>query len=232
MRALLAWCLSQEVVFFWSSVPERDRECALKAAADASCLVDDDPTALTAVGATYSQCCDQKKAAVFIERALALDTNNAWAWTRYGWVAVYTNDAQGAKDRFKRALTLSPFDPFTFNLRIGIAAASAIAGDYGEAARITREVLDKNPRVTWAYRVLAGWSALAGDLDTARKAVRELLAHQPHASVELYRRYAPVNQLNPYLDKSDQSWARVSASTSCTEMRRRSPPRRTVPSTT
>lgn len=64
-----------------------------------------------------------------------------------------------------RALTLSAFDPFTFNLRIGIAAASAIAGDYGEAARIVREVLDKNPRVTWAYRVLAGWSALAGDLD-------------------------------------------------------------------
>lgn len=200
-RALLAWCLSQEVVFFWSSVPERDRECALKAATDASGLVDDDPTALTAVGATFSQCCDQKKAAAFIERALALDTNNAWAWSRYGWVAVFTNDAQGAKDRFKRALTLSPFDPFTFNLRIGIAAASAIAGDYGEAARIVGEVLDKNPRVTWAYRVLAGWSALAGDLDMAREAVRELLAHQPHASVELYRRFAPVNQLNPYLER-------------------------------
>jgi hypothetical protein len=36
---------------------------------------------------------------------LAVHTNNVWAWTCYAWVAVYTNDAQGAKDRFKRALT-------------------------------------------------------------------------------------------------------------------------------
>src|SRR3546814_9281570 len=58
------------------------------AAADrAALLVHDHATALSAIGAAYSLCTtDQARAASFIERALALDPNNAWAWMRAGWM--------------------------------------------------------------------------------------------------------------------------------------------------
>lgn len=156
---------------------------------------------MTAIASALSLCRDQDGATAYIERALALDPNNAWAWTRYGWIAVYRNDAQRAKEGFDRALKLSPLDPFALPLGAGMSTAAAMTGDYGEALRILREVLDRNPRVTWCYRMLAAWSALVGDLDTANRAVQELLAHQPNASIELYRIYSPVNHVLPYLAK-------------------------------
>jgi TolB-like protein/Flp pilus assembly protein TadD len=202
-HALLAWCLAQEVCFFWSTTPEQGRTSALKAVKDAAGLIGDDPTAMTALGSALSLCCEQDRAANYVERALTLDPNNAWAWTRYGWIALYRNDGQRATERFERALRLSPLDPFALPLGAGMASAAGMAGHYGEAIRIVREVLNRNPRVTWPNRLLAAWLALAGDLDPAKRAVQELLAHQPNASVELYLACSPV-KLDPYLSKMVQ----------------------------
>jgi tetratricopeptide (TPR) repeat protein len=89
-HALLAWCLAQEVVYFWRQDPGKERARALGAVSAAGTSNDDDPTALAAAGAALSQCGDQDRAAAYIEKALALDHNNAWAWARYGWLALYT----------------------------------------------------------------------------------------------------------------------------------------------
>ena len=194
-HALLAWCHAQEVVYIWSSDVEHDRACALKAVKAASVSIDDDPTALTAAGAALSLLFDQVRAAAYIERALALDPNNAWAWARYGWVANYCDEPARARERFERALTLSPFDPLAFNSRLGIAQALAMGGDWAGAARLAREVIDQNPRVTWAYRILAYSSAIAGNSKTAQRAVRELLAGQPNASIEQFKSVAPTSQV-------------------------------------
>jgi TolB-like protein/DNA-binding winged helix-turn-helix (wHTH) protein/Tfp pilus assembly protein PilF len=202
-HALLAWCLAQEVCFFWSTEPEQGRTRALNAVKNAADLIGDDPTAMTALGSALSLCCEQDRAATYIERALTLDPNNAWAWTRYGWIAIYRNDSKRANERFERALMLSPLDPFALPLGAGMASAAALTGDYGEAIRIVREVLNRNPRVTWPNRLLAAWLALAGDLDAAKQVIRELLAHQPNASIELYIACSPV-KLNPYLSKMVQ----------------------------
>ena len=82
-----------------------------------------------------------------------------------------------------------------------MASAVAMTGDYDQALRILREVLNRNPRVSWAYRMLAAWSALVGDLDTAKRTIQELLVQQPNASIDLYRRYSPVKHVVPYLSK-------------------------------
>jgi hypothetical protein len=65
---------------------EREREVkAARRAVDAVAdLIEDDPTALTAAGAATGLCGDQEGASALIERALALDPNNAWAWARWG----------------------------------------------------------------------------------------------------------------------------------------------------
>jgi len=58
-HALLAWCLAQEVVYFWCQDPGEERARALGAVSAAGTSIDDDPTALAAAGAALSQCGDQ-----------------------------------------------------------------------------------------------------------------------------------------------------------------------------
>jgi TolB-like protein/DNA-binding SARP family transcriptional activator/Tfp pilus assembly protein PilF len=195
-HALLAWCHSQDVAYVWSGDPETSRQAARRAIEAAADAIADDPTALAAVGAAISLCLeDLPRAASFIESALALDPNHAWAWARYGWLAIYQMMPDEAIRRFERSLALSPLDPLAFNLRIGIAAAFGYKGEYAEAARRIQAVIDRHPRVTWVYRMLAWNAALAGDLDTARDAARKLLAANPNASIEMMRRSHPARHI-------------------------------------
>lgn len=186
-HALLAWCYAQNISYVWTKEPEREFERALKAIEAAADAINDDPTALTAAGGALSQCGDQERAAAFLERALALDPNNAWAWARFGWVAIYKGESAHATERFQRAMILSPMDPLAFNMRLGMAAAMAMAGSLSEAIAITREVINKHPEVTWCYRLLAAWSAMNCDLKTARWAAQKLLTAEPSFTIERYR---------------------------------------------
>ncbi len=146
-HALLAWCHAQKVVYLWSSDPEADRALALAAVAEASRLASNDPMALTALAAAVLQClADQDRAAAYAEEALWLDPNNAWAWARSGWIAVYRDQPETAKESFERALLLSPLDPLEHNFRMGIAMRQCAEGDYALAAKRLQSVLDKNPR--------------------------------------------------------------------------------------
>jgi TolB-like protein len=205
-HALLAWCHSQEVVYFWSSDPEHDRKCAISAVEAASDGIDDDPTALAAAGAALHQCGELDRAGSYIESALALDPNNAWAWARYAWLALYHDDPDRAKERFERALALSPLDPLEFNLRIGIAFVWGFKGEYAIAARMTREVLNKHPGVTWAYRQLASFSALAGDLPAARDAIKMLLTTHPKISIEVMKAIHPMRRVPRVFELLLKGW--------------------------
>ena len=206
-HALLAWCHSQDVVYLWSSDPETSRQCARTAVDAASGLISDDPTAMAALGAAISQCLDDlPRAASYIEAALALDPNNAWAWARYAWLAVYQDEPDRAMERFERSLALSPLDPLAFNLRMGIALALGLKGEYAQAAKLIQEVLNKHPKVTWAYRQLAYVSALAGDLPTARDAIKRLLAAHPNASVELMKLCHPVRHMPRVFNRMLEGW--------------------------
>ena len=206
-HALLSWCHSQDVVYLWSSDPETSRQCARTAVDAASGLISDDPTAMAALGAAISQCLDDlPRAASYIEAALALDPNNAWAWARYAWLAVYQDEPDRARERFERSLALSPLDPLAFNLRMGIALALGLKGEYAQAAKLIQEVLNKHPQVTWAYRQLAYVSALAGDLPTARDAIKRLLAAHPNASVELMKLCHPVRHMPRVFDRMLEGW--------------------------
>lgn len=98
-HALLAWCHASNAAYLWTEQPDRELEEAL-AAVSAAGAIGDDPTALAAAGAAMSICGDQDRATMFIEKALTLDPNNAWAWARYGWVAIYRGEDSRAMERF------------------------------------------------------------------------------------------------------------------------------------
>ncbi|MDK1373269.1 MULTISPECIES: BTAD domain-containing putative transcriptional regulator [unclassified Sinorhizobium] len=185
-HALLAWCHALNITYLWSPDQAAELQATLDAVDRASGLIEDDPTALTACGAAASLSGDQQRAAAFIESALALDPNNAWAWTRYGWVGIYQDEAADAQERFERAIRLSPLDPFLFNMRMGLGAAYALAGRFSESVAIARDVVTRNPNVTWAYRQLAAWAAMNDDMKTARWAAERFLAIQPDYTIAKY----------------------------------------------
>ncbi|HEV7322128.1 MAG TPA: tetratricopeptide repeat protein [Ensifer sp.] len=185
-HALLAWCHAANASYLWSEQPEHELEKAC-AAVEAAGLISDDPTALTAAGAAMSICGDQERATIFLEKALTLDPNNAWAWARLGWLAIYKDEAARATERFQRAMTLSPRDPLAFNMRLGMAFSLAMGGALSQAIAIAHDVVNTYPDVTWTYRHLAAWSAMSGDLQTARWAARKLLAGEPGFTIERYR---------------------------------------------
>ncbi|WP_245468132.1 MULTISPECIES: BTAD domain-containing putative transcriptional regulator [unclassified Mesorhizobium] len=185
-HALLAWCHASNAVFLWAEHPESELEKAL-AAVEAAGSIGDDPTALAAAGWALSMCGEQERAATFIERALALDPNNAWAWARRGWIAIYKNEAALALDRFHQAMTLSPMDPFAFAVRLGTGYALAKTGSLSQAVTIAREIIAAHPDIVIPYRYLAAWSAMDGDLETARWAAQKLLTVQPDFTIERFR---------------------------------------------
>ncbi|KRB62032.1 hypothetical protein ASE04_19300 [Rhizobium sp. Root708] len=208
-HACLAWCHAQNLGYVWTEEPERELELTLGAIEAATRSIDDDPTALTAVGGAISHCGDQDRAAAFLERALALDPNNAWAWARFGWVASYKGEPYPARERFERAMTLSPADPLAFNMRMGFALALALAGSLSEAVYIAREVVNKHPDVTWPYRMMTAWSSMGGDEDTARWAATKLLAAEPGFTIERYMKRPVFRAVPQWADQMAEALRKV-----------------------
>ena len=93
-------------------------------------------------------------ARVLIERAVALDPNAAWAWSRFGWLENYADQPQKAIINFERALRLSPIYPMNFNNYVGIGSAHEVA-QYGKAAAFYRRAFEERPNNSWIYRNLA-----------------------------------------------------------------------------
>jgi TolB-like protein/Flp pilus assembly protein TadD len=209
-HALLAWCHSQDVVYLWSADLQASRIDAERAIEAAAALVGDDPTALTAIGAAISQCLeDLPRAASYFDSALALDPNNAWAWARSAWLAIYQDEPDRARERFERSLALSPLDPLAFNLRIGIAMTYGYKGDYVQSAKLVQGVLKQYPRVTWAYRQLAFVSAMSGDLATARDAIAKLRAAHPNTTIALMKKAHPSRHTPRIFNLMLEGWRRA-----------------------
>ncbi|MEZ5865230.1 MAG: tetratricopeptide repeat protein [Geminicoccaceae bacterium] len=182
--ALKAWCHAQEACYLWSPDPARERALAVRLADEAANRVEDHATALVAIGAAYGlTTTDQDRAALHIRRALAIDANHAWGWTRLGWSNYLANRPDEAIEYFDRALSLSPLDPLAFNVHFGKAAAFSLRRDYATAIGLVERALHAHPRAVWAYRMLASYHANNGDLPKARKALATFLEHHPGATV-------------------------------------------------
>jgi TolB-like protein len=203
-HALLAWCHALNATYLWTADSDCDVEAARRAVDATNGLIDDDPTALTAAGAATGFCGDQEGASALLEQALALDPNNAWAWARWGWTAIYRAQPQQALERFEKAMKLSPLDPFAFNTRMGMASALACSGRPADAVAIARDVTKRHPDVTWANRQLAAWAGMAGDLETARSAARKLLAANPDFTIRRYLTIPGFRDMGEYFDRMVQ----------------------------
>jgi TolB-like protein len=182
--ALLAWCHAQEAAYLWSKDPVASHEISLGLARRAAMLVEDDATALASIGAAESMCSgDLDLANSFIERALRIDPNHAWAWLRSGWLCFYAGQFDHALHHFERALSLSPLDPFAFNIYVGMGICHAELGNHEKGIQFVEMGIRARPGMSWAYRGLAYVAVAAGKLQKARDAMAVFLAAHPSMTV-------------------------------------------------
>lgn len=185
--SLLAWCYGQQAVYNWSSNLEVTREETLRLARLAASLSSDDPFVLTVLGAAYTIVNDHKSARVLLERAVSLDQNSAWAWSRLGWSKNYCDRPTEAIEHFKTALRLSPYDPMNFNCYFGIGEAYVTKGDFSQAIENFERGLDEHPRAVWVYRNLVPCYMAAGRTADGQRGVQLLLQTYPELTAARVR---------------------------------------------
>jgi adenylate cyclase len=191
-KALGAWCYAQRIAYLRTIDPAEDRARTRELAKEALNRDSNDPLVLTLVSAAYTLLREYKLAATLIEKALALDPNSAWAWTRSGWLNVNLHAPDLAIEHFNRAMRLSPVEPMNFNVLFGIGAAYFEKGEHEEAITWVERGLDQKPDAYWIYRLLSAAYANAGRLDDAKRAVALLLEAYPGLTISKVIDMTPV----------------------------------------
>jgi adenylate cyclase len=182
--AVAAWARAQHVIYNWTNDVEAVRAEGSLLIEQAANEVGDDPTALAALAtATTLLLGDLDRAGHFADRALALDPNNAWAWSRRGFIDAYRGKSEAAIAAFEHAQRLSPLDPFSYNTHVGLAFAYFGLGRYNEAIAWMERAVREKRGTTWAQRDFAAFYACAGRIEDARRAVSLLRASRPGLTI-------------------------------------------------
>jgi TolB-like protein len=141
---------------------------------------------------------DLEVGAALVDRALALNSNLAEAWSCGGWVKTWLGEPEAAIERFARAMRLSPVDPLAARTRSGTAYAHFLLGRYDEGASWAAMALQDNPDFQPALRQAAASNAMAGRLEQAHKAMARLRQLNPALRVSNLK-----NLLGPYQHSED-----------------------------
>jgi TolB-like protein/Tfp pilus assembly protein PilF len=162
-------------------------------AALAAILADsEDPWAHPALGCVYLFTRRFDDSLAEFELALRLNPNFSLAQGYYGLSLSYSGRWQEADEAARRALRLSPRDPFSAVYN-GIAAyAQFIGGNYDEAMRLSREALRQRGDFVGAHRVLTAAAGMAGQSDVGKAALQELRRAQPNISLAWIASEMPV----------------------------------------
>jgi adenylate cyclase len=185
--ALAGWCHAQRSVYNWADDIAESQQKARALAERAANLSGDDPLVLTVLGAVNTFVRNYGTARVLLERALALDPNCAWAWSRLGWIENYSERPQNALRHFEQALRLSPMDPMNFNNYAGIGSSHEVAQKYDEAVEFYRRALQERPHATWIYRNLASALVGAGKIEEAKGAFEEMMRSYPGLTASKFK---------------------------------------------
>ncbi len=185
--ALAAWCHAQASVYNWARDIDASKAEALRLAERAVDLSSDDPLILTVLGTVHTFVRNYGAARVLLQRAVALDPNSAWAWSRLGWLAAYTDRPKEAQEHFEKALRLSPLDPMNFNNYVGLASAFQVAGNDNGAADMFLRALDERPNAFWIHRNLAPALLGAGRIEEANRSRDALMKAYPEMTVKRFK---------------------------------------------
>jgi adenylate cyclase len=185
--SLAGWCHAQRSVYNWADDIAESQALARRLAERAAETSGDDPITLAVLGAVHTFVRNHGTARVLLERAVTLDPNAAWAWSRLGWLEAYADQPQKAIGNFERALRLSPIDPMNFNNYVGIGSAHEVAQEYDQAAAFYRRALEERPNANWIYRNLTSVLSGAGRVEEAKQAFAKMKRYYPDLTISKFK---------------------------------------------
>ncbi len=128
------------------------------------------------------------------ELALRLNPNFSLAQGYYGLALSYCGRWEEGDLAARRALRLSPRDPFSA-LYYGIDSYAHFVGrNYGEAMRLAREAIRQRGDFVGAHRVLTAAAGMIGQTEVATTALQELRRAQPNISLAWIANQLPIKQ--------------------------------------
>jgi TolB-like protein/class 3 adenylate cyclase len=192
---MAAWCFVWRKVNGWVSDRTKEIAEAERLARRAVELGPDDAVALSGGGyALVFVVHDLDNGAAFIDRALMLNPNLAWALHSSGWTKAFLGDPDAAIKHLSDAMRLSPLDPLSFRAQGGIAFAHFLAGRYDEAIRWAEMALRERPNYLAAIRELAAANALVGRIPEAQKAMAHLRQIDPAMRASTVKDWVPLRR--------------------------------------
>ena len=207
--SLAGWCHAQRSVYNWADdIADEPGNGAIARRAGGG----DErrrSVILAVLGAVHTFVRNYGTARVLLERAVTLDPNAAWAWSRLGWLENYADRPRKAIGNFERALRLSPIDPMNFNNYVGMGSAHEVAQEYDKAAAFYRRALEERPNAGWIYRNLASSLAGAGRIEEAGQAFAEMMRYYPDLTISKFKQAMVFSPGDPRPDGRKPPQARV-----------------------
>jgi TolB-like protein len=189
---VLAWCHTFGIHMGWEDMTVVP---IAEGAATAAVLADsEDPWAHHALGCVhlFERRFDDSLAE--FELALQLNPNFSLAQGYYGLTLSYCGRWEEGDLAARRALRLSPRDPFS-SLYCGIVSYAQFVGrNYAEAMRFAREGIRQRGDFVGAHRVLTAAAGMAGEAALAATALQELRRVQPNISLAWIAHHMPIKQ--------------------------------------
>jgi len=161
------------------SVPKAQRAALAAIRTDSA-----DPWAHLGLAGAYVYQGRLQDALAEFEQALSLNPNFAPALAYYGQMLSWVGRCEDGVEAARRALRLSPHDPFSAVVAYLAAGAEFLGGNYNEAMQLSREAIRQHPDFVGAYRVLTVAAVMTGETELAKVSLQELRRLQPNISLE------------------------------------------------
>ena len=170
-----AMCYVRRQASRWMTEREKEVITTTQLARKAVQLGSDDAGVLCRAGHALAYVVHEFNAGqVFIDRALALNSNLARAWQSSAWLRVWIGDPDTAIRHFAQFRRLSPLDPSMSVVLSASAFAHFFAGRSEEACALADQALQETPNLHQALRAAVASNALAGRMDRAQNALTRL----------------------------------------------------------
>jgi adenylate cyclase len=191
---MAARCYAQRKGFAWITDQAREGAEALRLARNAANAGRDDAVALAAAGFTLVLFGELADGDAFLDRALTLNPNLAWAWHIGGFAKVCLGQPDAAVEQARHAMRLSPQDPQSFAMQAVVALGHFLAGRNDEAHAAALAAQRDLPNFPLAAGVAAASAALSGRDADAAAAITQLRQIDPELGLSNLADWIPLRR--------------------------------------
>jgi len=176
--ARAAWCRALLFMGGWAEDGDGGRREALDLVRRALACAPDEPAVLAIAAATMEAFGeDIGTPLALLDRALALNPNDAMAWMWSGFIRLFAGATDQAIEHFKTSLRLDPRTPSRPFHDTGLGFCYFVQRRFDEAVTLLVGSLRQVPTYATTARVLASCYVHRGQLDDARAMVEHLRAN-------------------------------------------------------